>query len=352
MNRTVVIGMSGGVDSSAAAYLLKADGYMVRGVHMVTRPMDVRQEAEIRDARRVCERLDIPFDMVDFTRVFQERVIDSFIRAYLRGETPNPCVVCNRTVKWEALLSYADATGAQYVATGHYAQIARAENGRWTLRMVNGGVKDQTYALWNLTQEQLGHTLMPVSAYTKAEIRRIAAEIGLDVADKPDSQDICFIPDGDYIGFLRRCGAGDGKKGQFVSLTGEKLGEHLGICHYTIGQRKGLGRSFGKPMYVCSMDPESGDVLLGDNADLFRSRVTVRDINWMGAGPEQVGADGLLCLGKIRYNQQAAPCRILLDGDQLTAVFDQPQRAVTPGQSAVFYDDSGCVLAGGNIVRE
>lgn len=352
MKDIAVIGMSGGVDSSVAAHLLKKDGYDARGVHMLTRPMDAQQEAAIADARRVCGRLDIPFEVVDFTRVFKERVVDYFIRAYLRGETPNPCVVCNRTVKWEALLGYADSIGARYVATGHYAQISRMENSRRTVAMVNGGVKDQTYALWNLTQEQLERTLMPVGVYAKGEIRRIAEEIGLDIADKPDSQDICFIPDGDYIGFLRRSGAGDGKKGQFVSMDGERLGEHLGICHYTIGQRKGLGKSFGRPVYVCSVDPESGDVRLGDNADLFRGRVCVRDLNWMGIGPEQLGAEGRACLGKIRYNQQAAPCRILLNGEQLTAVFDQPQRAVTPGQSAVFYDDSGRVLAGGIITRE
>lgn len=348
----VVIGMSGGVDSSVAAYLLKAEGYEVHGVHMLTRQMDHRQEEAARDAQSVCERLGIPFDTVDFSHVFQERVVDYFIRAYLRGETPNPCVACNRAVKWEALLGYADSIGAQYVATGHYARVEQTAGGRMTAAMVNGGIKDQTYALWSLTQEQLRRTLMPVGRYPKAEIRRIAAEIGLDVADKPDSQDICFIPDGDYVGFLRRSGAGDGKRGQFVSRTGEPLGEHLGICHYTVGQRKGLGRSFGRPVYVCAVDPESGNVLLGDNADLFRSRVTVRDVNWMGLDPMAVGAEGIACMGKIRYNQQVAACRIQLEGDRLTAVFDERQRAVTPGQSAVFYDEQGRVLAGGVISRE
>lgn len=351
MQKTAVIGMSGGVDSSVAAYLLQEKGYQVRGVHMLTRPMDRQQEEAAHDARAVCGRLGIPFDTVDFSGVFQRRVVDHFIRAYLRGETPNPCVVCNRAVKWEALLGYADEVGAQYVATGHYAHVERMENGRMTVSVANGGVKDQTYALWNLTQGQLRRTLMPVGDYPKAEIRRIAAGIGLDVAGKPDSQDICFIPDGDYVGFLRRSGAGDGKQGRFVSRTGEVLGEHLGICHYTVGQRKGLGKSFGRPVYVCTVDPESGDVVLGDNEDLFRSRVEVRDPNWMGLDPEQVGETGLHCLGKIRYNQQAAPCRLLCSDGHLAAVFDQPQRAVTPGQSAVFYDEQGCVLVGGVIGR-
>lgn len=352
MQKTVVIGMSGGVDSSVAAYLLQKEGYQVRGVHMLTRPMDRQQEEAVHDARSVCERLGIQFDTVDFSGVFQQRVVDYFIHAYLRGGTPNPCVVCNRVVKWEALLSYADRIGAQYVATGHYAHVEQMENGRIALSVANGGVKDQTYALWNLTQEQLRRTLMPVGEHPKAEIRRIAEGISLEVAGKPDSQDICFIPDGDYVGFLRRSGAGDGKKGHFISRTGEVLGEHLGICHYTVGQRKGLGKSFGRPVYVCTVDPESGDVVLGDNEDLFHSRVAVRDPNWMGLDPEQVGETGLRCLGKIRYNQHAAPCSLFCSDGQLTAVFDQPQRAVTPGQSAVFYDGQGRVLAGGVIDRK
>ena len=351
MKERIVIGMSGGVDSSAAAWLLKEQGYDVHGVYMVTRAMDEREQEAVRDAQAVCGVLDIPFETVDFTQIFRREVEDYFIRSYLAGETPNPCVVCNRKVKWEALLCYADGIGAPCVATGHYARVERLENGRLTVAMVNGGRKDQTYALYGLSQEQLARTRMPVGGYTKEQIRSLAAQAGLVVAAKPDSQDICFVPDGDYVGFLRRSGAGDGKKGHFIDASGADFGEHLGLCHYTVGQRKGLGRSFGRPVYVCSLDPESGNVLLGDNEELFRTCVVLRDFNAMGLSPELPAEEPIVCTGKIRYNQQAAPCRIFRTGGRVTAEFDCPQRAVTPGQAAVFYDDAGRVLGGGIIDR-
>lgn len=351
MEQKAVIGMSGGVDSSVAAYLLKEQGYAVHGVHMITREMDSQQAAAIRDARTVCDRLGIPFDTVDFTHIFRHKVMDYFIASYLKGETPNPCVVCNRAVKWEALLRYADTVGAASVATGHYAQIVRMPSGRVSVQMVNGGVKDQTYALYNLTQAQLARTLMPVGRYTKERVREMAARLGLEVAAKPDSQDICFIPDGDYIRFLRESGAGDGKQGFFTDLDGHRLGEHLGLCHYTIGQRKGLGRSFGRPMYVCALDPVSGEVRLGDNGDLMEEQVILRDFNAMAIAPEELERTEVACRGKIRYNQQAAPCRLRVEQGRVTARFDRPQRAVTPGQAAVFYGERGEVLGGGIIER-
>ena len=352
MGERVVIGMSGGVDSAVSALLLKRSGYAEHGAFMVTRGMDEREQAAAQDARAVCTAMEIPFDTVDFTTAFRREVVDYFTRSYLAGETPNPCVVCNRRIKWAALLGFADRIGAPYVATGHYARVERLENGRLTVAMANGGRKDQTYALCGLSQEQLARTLMPAGQYSKEQIRQIAEQAGLPVAAKPDSQDICFIPDGDYVGFLRRSGAGDGKMGRFTDTSGADLGAHLGLCHYTVGQRKGLGRSFGRPLYVCALDPESGNVLLGENEELFRTRVVLRDFNAMGLPPELPAEEPIACMGKIRYNQQAAPCRIFRAEGQVIAEFDCPQRAVTPGQAAVFYDERGRVLGGGTIARD
>ena len=358
MPEKVVVGMSGGVDSSVATYLLKQQGYDVIGVTMQiwqeTEPSDEEDGCcgltAVEDARRVAARLDIPYYVLNFKKEFKSKVIDYFIEEYLKGATPNPCIACNRYVKWEALLTKAMGIGADYIATGHYAKVLRHPGtGRYTLALSETEGKDQTYALYNLTQFQLEHTLMPLGSYEKDEIRQIARNIGLVVADKPDSQDICFVPEGDYAAFIAENTDTPAREGNFVDKSGNILGRHKGICNYTIGQRKGLGIALGVPTYVCSINPESNEVVLGSNDDLFKRDVLVRDFNWMAYKKPDEGSS-LRAMGKIRYSQKMSPCTLNVKGDKVLCEFDTPQRAVTPGQAAVFYVD-GYVLGGGVIVR-
>jgi tRNA-specific 2-thiouridylase len=362
MPKKVVVGMSGGVDSSVAAYLLKKQGYEVIGVTMQIWQDEDRETVEdnggccglsaVDDARRVAARLDIPYYVLNFKRDFKEKVIDYFIDEYLNGATPNPCIACNRYVKWESMLSKALAIGADYIATGHYAKVTKHPvTGRYTLALADTDSKDQTYALYNLTQDQLSHTLMPVGDYEKTDIREIAREIGLAVADKPDSQDICFVPDGDYATFIAQNSNAEISEGDFVDKNGKVLGRHKGICHYTVGQRKGLGLAFGVPMYVCGIDCDKNQVVLGGNEELFKCDVLVRDFNWMAFEKPKDG-ETLEVMGKLRYSQSMSKCKItpIADSDLVSCVFDEPQRAVTPGQAAVFYSD-GYVVGGGVIVR-
>ncbi len=360
MPEKVVVGMSGGVDSSVTAYLLKQQGYDVIGVTMQIWQDEDREEMEdnggccglsaVDDARRVAAAIGIPHYVLNFRSEFKEKVIDYFIDEYFKGATPNPCIACNRYVKWESLLNKSVAIGADYIATGHYAKVTtHPETGRYTLALSDTDTKDQTYALYNLTQYQLAHTLMPLGSYEKSEIRKIAAQIGLLVADKPDSQDICFVPDGDYAAFIAQNTDREITEGDFVDTQGKVVGRHKGICHYTIGQRKGLGIAFGVPMYVCGIDTESNRVILGGNDELFKCDVLVRDFNWMAYDKPTDGTQ-LRAMGKLRYSQKMSPCTITVQGDEVLCCFDEPQRAVTPGQAAVFYVD-GYVLGGGTIVR-
>jgi tRNA-specific 2-thiouridylase len=248
------------------------------------------------------------------------------------------------------MLSKAIAIGADYIATGHYAKVTKHPvTGRYTLALADTDSKDQTYALYNLTQYQLSHTLMPLGEYEKPTVREIAGKIGLAVADKPDSQDICFVPDGDYAGFIAENTNADIKAGNFVDSEGKIVGKHKGICHYTIGQRKGLGIAFGVPMYVCGIDTEKNEVILGGNDMLFKKEVLVRDFNWMAFEKPSDGEE-LKVYGKLRYSQKMSPCTIKAVGDKVLCYFDEPQRAVTPGQAAVFYSD-GYVVGGGTIER-
>lgn len=353
----VVVGMSGGVDSSVAAYLLKEQGYEVIGVTMQIwqdEDLAVQQEnggccglSAVDDARRVAADLGIPYYVMNFKQEFKEHVIDYFIEEYIQGRTPNPCIACNRYVKWESLLARSLAIGADYIATGHYARVVELPNGRFTLRRSATLEKDQTYALYNLTQEQLRRTLMPVGEYAKDEVRRIAEEIGLQVASKPDSQDICFVPDGDYASYIEENVRVRIPEGNFVTSDGTVLGRHKGITHYTVGQRKGLGLALGYPAFVLEIRPETNEVVIGTKEESMTCVLRADRLNFMSV--EDL-TEPLRVFTKIRYNHKGAWCTIEKTGtDEVTCTFEEPQRAVTPGQAVVFYDGE-YVLGGGTIL--
>lgn len=355
MNK-IVVGMSGGVDSSVTAYLLKQKGYDVIGVTMQTWEKDSKcsMSAEnmpgagvVEDAKAVCDLLGIEHYVADFSELFRDKIINSFMNEYMLGHTPNPCIMCNRYIKWEALMSMADKLGAYYVATGHYGFIDKLSNGRYAVRKSEYDNKDQSYVLYNLTQEQLKRTIMPLGGYEKREIRAIAEEIGMNVADKPDSQDICFIPDNDYASYIETNTGKMSLPGNFVDDNGKVLGRHKGIIHYTIGQRKGLGISFGRPVFVSEIRPETNEVVLSDENSVFRNRLTVREFNYMGIESLE---EPLKCKAKIRYAHKAASCTAVCIGDgRVEIVFDELQRAITPGQAAVIYDDDH--ILGGGIIK-
>ncbi|MCL2592518.1 MAG: tRNA 2-thiouridine(34) synthase MnmA [Defluviitaleaceae bacterium] len=350
--KRVIVGMSGGVDSSVCAHILKEQGYDVVGVTMkIWQNDDMANDggccglSAVNDARRVADSLSIPFYVLDFREEFKKTVIDYFIREYFKGRTPNPCIACNRHVKWEAFLEKSLGLEADFIATGHYAKIERLENGRFAIKGSFENKKDQSYALYNLTQFQLEKTLMPLGNYSKEEIRDIAKSIGLDVANKPDSQEICFIPDNDYGNFLKNNSDYEALTGDFVDINGNKIGTHNGIIYYTVGQRKGLG-AFGKPMFVKNINPTKNEVMLGSDSDVFENSLICDDINMMAIG-EIVGEIDVLA--KTRYSQKLAKAKIKKDGERIICNFLEPQRAITPGQSAVFYDEIGNILCGGTI---
>ena len=352
MKQKVVVGMSGGVDSSVAAYLLKEQGYEVIGVMMKLWREETGEECDsvstVSDARRVADTLGIPFYVVNFCEEFKRDVVDYFVEEYLRGRTPNPCIMCNRYVKWEALLRRSLEIGADYIATGHYARVKKRENGRYAIAVSATAKKDQTYALYGLTQEQLKHTLMPVGEYEKEEIRKIAEKIGLRVANKPDSQEICFIPDNDYAAFLARMAKGRMPgSGNFVTADGTVLGVHKGISHYTVGQRKGLNLAMGRPVFVTEIRPDTNEVVIGEAEDVFSRECTADQFHFMGISDFK---DGERFLTKIRYAHKGAMAALYKEeGGRVRFVFDEPQRAATPGQAAVFYDGD-CVAGGGVIL--
>ena len=358
--KTVVVGMSGGVDSSVAAWLLKEQGYNVIGVTMQIWQDEDEFVVEhqggccglsaVDDARRVANTLGIPYYVMNFKNEFKKNVIDYFTNAYLHGMTPNPCIACNRYVKWEALLKRSLDIGADYIATGHYARIARLNNGRYAIQKSKTDAKDQTYALYNLTQHQLSHTLMPLGEYEKPEVRHLAEEAGLIVANKPDSQEICFVQDNDYAGYIEReCDCSSVRPGNFVDKNGNILGQHKGIIHYTVGQRKGLNLSMGRPVFVTDIRPDTNEVVIGESEDVFSSELYADNINYM-AEPDI--KDKTRAYAKIRYSHKGAPCTIYNpENGKLRVVFDEPQRAVTPGQAVVFYNPEGIVLGGGTIIN-
>ena len=313
----VVVGMSGGVDSSVAAWLLKKQGYDVIGVTMQIWQDEeniVQEEnggccglSAVDDARRVAAAIGIPYYVMNFKDEFQKSVIEYFTKEYLAGRTPNPCIACNRYVKWEALLQRSLSIGADYIATGHYARIEHLPNGRYAIRRSATMEKDQTYALYNLTQEQLARTLMPVGEYSKDRIREMADEIGLLVAHKPDSQDICFVPDGDYASFIENTTDQVLQTGDFVTPEGKILGKHKGIIHYTVGQRKGLGLALGYPAFVLEIRPETNEVVIGTYEESLTYTVRANELNFMSV--EQI-TEPVRVFAKIRYNHKGAWCTV------------------------------------------
>ncbi|MGL4790604.1 MAG: tRNA 2-thiouridine(34) synthase MnmA, partial [Anaerotignaceae bacterium] len=333
--------------------LLQKEGYEVIGATMqIWQDQPVEPEdggccglSAVDDARRVANLLDIPYYVMNFKNEFKTTVIDYFVEEYLNGRTPNPCIACNRYVKWQALLNRSMEIGADYIATGHYAKIEKHPvTGRYALKMSEAIGKDQTYVLYNLTQDQLQHTLMPAGAYTKDEIRKIAEEIGLKVANKPDSMEICFIEDDDYVKFIEENSGKKIKAGNFVDLDGNVLGKHKGIIHYTVGQRKGLGITFGKPMFVYEIRPKTNEVVLCSNDELFKTTVYADNVNFMAFAPfeGEIEAEA-----KIRYSHKKAPCTVtIIDKDTIKCVFKEPQRAITPGQAIVVYDGDYVALGG------
>ena len=351
--KRIVVGLSGGVDSSVAAYLLKQQGYDVIGVTMVNFREKNREDFNgtgadkiVHDAAKVAEFLGIPHHVVDFCPQFKESVIDYFIKEYFSGRTPNPCVVCNRYIKWKAMMEQGEKLGADYLATGHYARVEALPNGRYAVKCSVTAAKDQTYALYGLTQEQLAHTVMPLGAYTKEEIRRMAAEIGLPVAEKPDSMEICFIPDKDYAKFIEKTTGVTVPPGNYVNTQGEIIGTHQGIIHYTVGQRKGLNLAMGHPVFVTEIRPETNEVVIGENEDVFAPALRCSHLNAMSVPAFESGME---VIAKIRYNHKGAPAVLKrLGEDELLVEFKEPQRAITPGQAVVFYQ--GDYVAGGGII--
>jgi len=336
MNKSVIIGMSGGVDSSVAAALLVKQAYKVTGVTM-------KLWEGYTNAGNIAETLGIPYIVADFQKEFNEEVISYFIHEYQSGRTPNPCVMCNKKIKFEALLKKADELGADYISTGHYSHIAE-QNGRFLLKRPADRNKDQTYFLYNLTQQQLSRTLMPLSGITKDETRKIAAELKLASAERRDSQEICFIPNGDYAKFITEYGCVS-PPGDFVDLDGNVLGRHSGIINYTVGQRKGLGIALGKPVFVAKIDSETNRVFLGEEGCQLSDTLFANDLNFI---PFDKPEAPFRCTAKIRYNAKESPCVVQLCNDGVKVTFDAPLRSVTPGQSVVFYDDD-VVIGGGTI---
>jgi tRNA-uridine 2-sulfurtransferase len=357
-NRTrVVVGMSGGVDSSATAALLLEQGYDVVGITLKLWPQDCVSRAEdkccgpqaVTDARAVCDKLGIPYYLIDEAAEFQKRVIQYFADEYKAGRTPNPCVMCNQNLKFGRLIDRADQLGARYIATGHFARLERAsETGRTLLKRGRDLRKDQSYFLFSLRQDQLARALFPLGEKTKSDTREVARHCHLKTADKEESMEICFVPDNDYGRFLQQANLAEKHRGEIVNLQGQVLGYHDGIEFYTIGQRKGLGISSPKPLYVIELDAENNRVIVGDDSALERDEFVADRCNWI---PFDQPPNEVRATVKIRYNNPGTPATVVpVSNTQVKVKLDSPQRAITPGQAAVFYQDD-LVLGGGWITR-
>lgn len=349
MSKKVFAAMSGGVDSSVAAYLLLQSEYDVTGATMTLYRShgETGDTQDVLDARSVCAQMGIPHITYDMGEAFCRCVIQPFIDVYEAGGTPNPCVVCNRHIKFGALLDAALADGADGLATGHYARISKDGSGRTLLLKAADEGKDQSYFLWQLSQAILSRVLFPLGEMAKAEIRAIAAELDLATAHKSDSQDICFVPNGDYAAFIESYTGRSPVAGEFVDEDGRVLGSHKGIIHYTVGQRKGLGIALGAPMFVVAKDATSRRVVLGSNERLFTKQVPLRDVNLIATDRLDAPVRAVV---KLRNAHRGAPATVQITGDrQGLVIFDEPQRAAAPGQSAVFYD--GNVVIGGGIIQ-
>jgi tRNA-specific 2-thiouridylase len=352
-NEKVVVAMSGGVDSSVAAALLKEQGYEVTGMMLRLWSEPGKEDSNrcctpdsMAQARRVAAKLDIPFYVIDAKNVFRETVVQYFLDGYARGETPNPCLVCNRQIRWTFLLDHALALGAEFMATGHYVRIKKDEKGKSELSRAVDHSKDQSYVLHILTQAKLAHALFPVGEYPKSEIRRLAADFGLPTASRADSQDLCFLAGDDYRSFLQRNASEILKPGEIVTHDGKYVGQHNGLANYTIGQRKGLGLASPVPLYVLAKDAATNRLVVGEADELGSSELIARDVNWVAG---QAPRDPFRAEVKIRYTAKEVGAFVTpLNGGQVKVQFDAPARDVTAGQAAVFYSDD--VMLGGGII--
>ncbi len=348
--KRAMIGMSGGVDSSVAAYLMQQDGYDCLGMTMQLYDheysVNYTPNNDAADAALVAQRLGIPFRVFPLQEEFRSCVIDRFIQTYEEGATPNPCIDCNKHLKFGKVFELADELGIEYVVTGHYAQIAQ-ENGRYMLKKGLDHSKDQSYFLYNLTQEQLRRVILPLGTMDKAQVREIAETQNLITARKKDSQDICFIPDGDYVGFIQRCTGKHFPAGDFVDTTGRKLGTHKGLIGYTVGQRKGLGLALPAPMYVKEKNIARNEVILCSNEDLFTKELDAKDFNWSAIDRP---TSPLTCHARVRYRHAEQPALVISTGPHTVHIeFETPVRAISKGQAVVLYADD-IVLGGGTIV--
>ncbi len=362
LKKTAVIAMSGGVDSSVAAALLKEQGYNCIGITMKLWDFElvggnINHESgccsldSINDARMVCAKLDIPHYVLNFSRDFHDQVVDNFISEYIEGRTPNPCVQCNIKIKWESLHKKARELGADYIATGHYARVKYNEaSKRHELFKGLDETKDQSYVLWGTKQENLAETLYPLGEFTKLQIREMARKMEMRTAEKKESQEICFVPDNDYGRLLKKVVPGLDEKvtdGNLINSSGDKIGKHKGYPFFTIGQRRGIGTGFGKPMYVLATNPKTNEVTIGQEKELYAKEFIAKSLNLIKF--DRLNDEGIHCLIKIRYNGKGYNGTVFpIDKNSVKVVFDNPQKSITSGQSAVFYDDD-CVI-GGSII--